>query len=335
MRRLRRAPAWLWDVLLTAALAGLAVVDLVGMEDPSLPVAAGLAAIVALPLVRRRHPLGTVVAWAAVTVVLFVALGAPDTLAVPFVGLLIFPYTAARVDGPRGLLALPAVWAATSANALAATDWVWGDIFFPGMFGTLFWLAGKAVRSRSRLTAELHEAAVRADEERESVAAQAMADERRRIAREMHDVVAHSVSMMVVQAGGARRILARDPARAVEAAALIERTGREALAEMRCLLGVLHAEDGHGPDGQQALHVRRLRADVDDARAQAEAAADDGVGAVRAAVGVDRGEQALVEPVEAPPPCAHPAGRWRKQQIERRGGAISSKSGCSSTSSPR
>ena len=57
----------------------------------------------------------------------------------------------------------------------------------------------------------------------------------------MHDVVAHSVSMMVVQAGGARRILERDPARAVAAAELIERTGREALVEMRTLLGVLHA----------------------------------------------------------------------------------------------
>ena len=57
----------------------------------------------------------------------------------------------------------------------------------------------------------------------------------------MHDVVAHSVSMMVVQAGGARRILDRDPERAVAAAELIERTGREALAEMRTLLGVLHA----------------------------------------------------------------------------------------------
>ena len=89
------------------------------------------------------------------------------------------------------------------------------------------------MRSRSRLTAELHEAAVRADEEREAEAERAVADERRRIAREMHDVVAHSVSMMVVQAGGARRILERDPARAVAAAELIERTGPRGAAEMR------------------------------------------------------------------------------------------------------
>jgi signal transduction histidine kinase len=127
--------------------------------------------------------------------------------------------------------------------ALAADEFIAGDIFFPSTFGMLFLLAGRAVRSRSRLTAELHEAAVRAHEAREAEAERAVAEERRRIAREMHDVVAHSVSMMVVQAGGARRILERDPARAVAAAELIERTGREALAEMRALLGVLHHDE--------------------------------------------------------------------------------------------
>jgi signal transduction histidine kinase len=70
----------------------------------------------------------------------------------------------------------------------------------------------------------------------------------------MHDVVAHSVSMMVVQAGGARRILDRDPARAVAAAELIERTGRAALAEMRALLGVLHAEEHPDYAPQPTLH---------------------------------------------------------------------------------
>ena len=140
---------------------------------------------------------------------------------------------------------------------------VWGDLVFPGVFGTLFWLVGRTIASRSRLTAELHEAALRAGEELELDATRAVADERRRIAREMHDVVAHSVSMMVVQAGGARRILDRDPERAIAAAELIERTGREALAEMRHLLGVLHGDQPAGyapqPTLAEARRARRAR----------------------------------------------------------------------------
>ena len=111
------------------------------------------------------------------------------------------------------------------------------------------------MRSRAELTAELHEAALVAHEQREADAARAVAEERRRIAREMHDVVAHCVSTMVIQAGGARRILARDPQRAIEAAELIERTGREALGEMRHLLGVLHAgEEAAALAPQPTLH---------------------------------------------------------------------------------
>jgi signal transduction histidine kinase len=125
-------------------------------------------------------------------------------------------------------------------------DFAIGDIVFPTIFGVMAWLAGRVVRSRAALTAELHEAAVRADEQREAEAERAVAEERRRIAREMHDVVAHSVSMMVIHAGGARRIVQRDPARAAGAAELIERTGRDALREMRHLLGVLHAGEDLG-----------------------------------------------------------------------------------------
>ena len=94
---------------------------------------------------------------------------------------------------------------------------------------------------------------LRAEEQHEEAAARAVAEERRRIAREMHDLVGHSVSVMVVQAGGARRILDRDPDRAIEAAVRIEQTGRAALAEMRRLLGLL------GPHEADQLRARSRR----------------------------------------------------------------------------
>ena len=105
----------------------------------------------------------------------------------------------------------------------------------------LAWLAGRAVRAR--LSGERHETAARLAEANEDAQRQAAVEERRRIARELHDLVAHAMSVMVVQAGGARRILDQDPARALEAATRIERTGREALGEMRQLLGVLNGAD--------------------------------------------------------------------------------------------
>ncbi len=138
------------------------------------------------------------------------------------------------------------------------------DFLFPTAFSVIAWVMGRSVRTRSRLTEELHEAAVRAEEAHEEELARAAADERRRIAREMHDVVAHSVSVMVVQAGGARRILDRDPARAVEAAAHIEQTGRAALSEMRRLLGVLNAgeeaERAPAPGMRELERARRAHA---------------------------------------------------------------------------
>src|SRR5262249_49945001 len=118
-----------------------------------------------------------------------------------------------------------------------------GDYFFPPLTALLAWLAGRIVRARTRLSAELHETAARVAEANEDAQHQAASDERRRSAREMHALVAHSMSVMVVRAGGARRILEKDPARALEAATRIERTGREALGEMRHLLGVLNGTD--------------------------------------------------------------------------------------------
>jgi signal transduction histidine kinase len=135
------------------------------------------------------------------------------------------------------------------------------DVVFPAIVVGAFCLAGRTARSRARLAGELHEAAARANERRAAAAERAVVEERKRIAREMHDVVAHSMSVMVVQAGGARRILEREPLRAQEAAQLIAGTGREAIVELRRLLGVLSIEPTPAPtlDGLDGL-VERARA---------------------------------------------------------------------------
>jgi signal transduction histidine kinase len=83
----------------------------------------------------------------------------------------------------------------------------------------------------------------RLERERAEGAAVAAEEERTRIAGELHDVVAHALSAMVVQASGARRLAERDPARAGDAFLAVERSGREALTEIRSLLGVLRRED--------------------------------------------------------------------------------------------
>jgi signal transduction histidine kinase len=111
-------------------------------------------------------------------------------------------------------------------------------VFIPLLF-TIVWLAGLALGLTLLQAEAAHERARRAELEREEKAERAVADERQRIARELHDVVAHSVSVMTVQAGGVRRLLRSDQEREQEALATIEATGRQALADMRRMLGVL------------------------------------------------------------------------------------------------
>lgn len=101
------------------------------------------------------------------------------------------------------------------------------------------WAVGDAFRARRTELEALHERAERAERDREERARRAVAEEQGRIARELHDVVAHHVSVMVVQAAAAEELAEREPGRAREALASIEATGREAMAELRRLLGVV------------------------------------------------------------------------------------------------
>ena len=245
MRRLRRIDQRIVDWVLALGLGIGGSIEVATQPDRIGPVWLNVLVVALIGiavLVRRRRALLGLTIWMGVALFMAAFLTQPSEMSALFLGLMLFPYAVgAHTEGRRAYFGLGLTVITIAVVSLDSDTFVWGDIFFPGIFATMLWLAGRAVRSRSRLTAELHEAAVRLHDQREAEAEAAVAEERRRIAREMHDVVAHSVSTMVIQAGGARRILARDPARAVEAAALIERTGREALGEMRQLLGVLHA----------------------------------------------------------------------------------------------
>ena len=135
-----------------------------------------------------------------------------------------------------------------------------GEVVVVCVFLTVAWMLGDNMRIRRAYVTAVEERAERLERERDAESRRAVLEERTRIARELHDVVAHGMSVMVVQAGAARRTLERnDTVRAAEALGTIETTGRDALEEMRRLVGVLRAPvpgvPGDAVDGEGNANV--------------------------------------------------------------------------------
>ncbi len=256
IRWLRDRPL-LADGLLAGLVAAFSLValwyarrDCEGACEPGGAAAVALVAAQSLPLVwRRRRPL-------AVSLVTGLATAAyglapyPD-LAMPIpLGGVIGIYSVAAWGSRRAALLAGAIAAAVLVVVLSLprTDADLVDAAFVSFALAGAWLLGDRARVQRALAAELAERAVRLERERAGEAQRAVASERARIARELHDVVAHHVSMMVVQAEAGPVAVEGDPARAAGAFEAIAATGRQALVEMRRLLGVLRG-DG---DGDQA-----------------------------------------------------------------------------------
>jgi signal transduction histidine kinase len=136
----------------------------------------------------------------------------------------------------------------------------YGDLSWDAITFTVAGIVGFAVGGTSRAADAAKERAERAEHEREEKARLAVADERARIARELHDVVGHSVSVMTVQASAVRRLLDPDQEKVNAALLVVEETGREALAEMRRMVGVLrHPEEAPALAPQPSLEqLQRL-----------------------------------------------------------------------------
>jgi signal transduction histidine kinase len=134
------------------------------------------------------------------------------------------------------------------------------------VMGGVICLIAYALQRRAKLARDLEHRAARLEHEREERTRAAIADERRRIARELHDVIAHTVSVMTVQAGAARLLLEAEPERAVAPLLSIEETGRQALSEIRRMFGILREDEGEIAFGRQP-GVGDLDALVEQARA--------------------------------------------------------------------
>jgi len=205
--------------------------------------------IVLLLAFRRRWPAASAIGFIVlVGIQSLLRGGLVDNAFVPFASLLLFSLTLGyELDGRRLVVAAGLLTAGLITAVVTdpfTTNLTVGDVVWTLAIPVAAPLAGgRALRSRALVAREMREKASSLDRQRSEQREAAIASERDRIAHELHDVVAHDVSAMIVQAAAARRLVEKDPDRAARAIAVVEGTGREALTEMRRVLGVLRRGD--------------------------------------------------------------------------------------------
>jgi signal transduction histidine kinase len=235
------------DTLIALALTGYAQLEIwypraaigVGDVTGSKPILTLTALAMTLPVAsRRRFPLSAAVIVMLATAVQSVLTTPTQGLAGIVAAFLVLYTAGARCEATRAAVAGGAAFSAVAAGAKGAGDLAFGTLIFGGAL-----LFGVAMRRRHLHTETL-------TRERD----EAVATERRRLARELHDIVAHGVSTMVVQAQAGAEVLDSRPEEAHEALQTIEATGRQALVELRHLLGLLRPlEEAAGVSPQPRL----------------------------------------------------------------------------------
>jgi signal transduction histidine kinase len=238
---------WAQDEWLPLLLTGLMWIEVIGFwvpeEQGPRAVALALGTSMCAVLFARRRNLVASAAGVAAAMAAWTFAGPPEGALVPMLVSLVAIFAvaqeprSARAFAGAGLV-LASLWLLTLVAMNAFVNYV-----FLTVFAVAAWGAGRAVRSRQLRARELAAEATRLAEESDRVAVAAAAEERRRIARELHDVVAHSVGVIVVQAQAATGMLDRDPVQTRAAVESIERIGREALVEMRRMVGLMRQDD--------------------------------------------------------------------------------------------
>ncbi|MDQ7908616.1 sensor histidine kinase [Phytohabitans sp. ZYX-F-186] len=241
-----------YDALLAFGVVAVEIV-LTGFGPPELRTTGwsatiGWSVVGCAALVLRR-----VATWAAVLIVLGSLAASVGTRHQPVtmaVAILLVTYTVgARFPLRKAALTTALLWVPVLALNLVTPADLRPDgmsalyiMFINGLMAMVCFFLGRTVHARRTSVLALEERARVAEQNQRALAEQAVGDERRRIARELHDMVAHHVSVMGVLATGARRVLGRDPDAADEALATIEDTSRATLREMRRLLDVLRTD---------------------------------------------------------------------------------------------
>jgi signal transduction histidine kinase len=237
------------DVLLAAGVLAVSQVEtwMTTSFQPKLPLAL-LAALITVPLAwRRRAPFSALLALGAAEWAL--SAGWPDlNPAYTFIAVVVAVFSvgahaaARRAAAACALVILMSWVGALQDNARhpgrrGPSDVVYVTVLLGGA-----WLLGRALRQRGQRADQLEQRAAQLEAGQQAQAQAAVAAERARIARELHDVIAHSVSVMVIQAGAAEQLLAQTPERARGPLAAVQDTGRQTITELRRLLGILRGD---------------------------------------------------------------------------------------------
>ncbi len=251
-RRFRTIPPWIFDVFLGTVFTVLGLVGVLTTHSTTIDYvdadafAVVLSLVCSLPYYVRRRAPATVLTINVVALCVMAIIGYPSNVQSQMILVGIYTVGAhstgrGRVLGPLGVAVGLIVVASAGIPDATTANLIFSGAIYAGGF-----LFGSTVRNRRLYNAELEARNEALERERDEEAKRVLADERLRIAQELHDVVAHSMGVIAVQAGVGAHVIDQDPAEAKRSLEAIAGTSRSTLAEIRRILGVLRNDGGAG-----------------------------------------------------------------------------------------